>query len=51
MDPSCVSCPNVACPDKGAVGGGTIRVHARAARRARCQTCRQTFAATTHTPL
>ena len=51
MDPSFVSCPNVACPDKGAVGGGNIRVHARAARRYRCQTCRQTFAATTNTPL
>jgi len=51
MDPSSVSCPNVACPDKGTAGGGNIRVHARAERRYRCQTCRQTFAATTNTPL
>jgi len=51
MDPSCVACPNLACPDKGVVGGGNIRVHARATRRYRCRTCRRTFAATTHTPL
>lgn len=51
MDPSCVSCPNLACRDKGAVGAGNIRVHARAKRRYRCSTCRRTFAATTNTPL
>jgi len=51
MDPSCVACPNLACPDKGAVGGGNIRVHARAERRYRCRACRRTCAATTHTPL
>jgi transposase-like protein/IS1 family transposase len=51
MDPSSVSCPNVACPDKGVVGEGNIRVHARAERRYRCRTCRRTFAATTNTPL
>jgi transposase-like protein len=51
MDPSSVSCPHLACPDKGAVGRGNIRVHARAERRYRCRTCRRTFAATTNTPL
>ncbi len=51
MDPSLVACPNLACPDKGVVGAGNIRVHARAARRYRCRTCRRTCAATTHTPL
>ncbi len=51
MDPSCVSCPNVACPDKGVVGADTIRIHARAGGRYRCRTCRRTFAATTNTPL
>jgi hypothetical protein len=35
MDPSCVACPNLACPDKGAVGGGTIRVPERTGRRGR----------------
>ncbi len=51
MDPSCVACPHLACPDKGTVGGGNIRVHARAERRYRCRTGRRTFAATTNTPL
>ncbi len=51
MDPSCVACPHLACPDKGAVGGGTIRVHARAEGRYRCRACRRTCAATTNTPL
>jgi len=51
MDPSCVACPNLACPDKGAVGGGNIRVHARAEGRYRCRACRRTCAATTNTPL
>jgi transposase-like protein len=51
MDPSCVSCPNLACPDKGAVGAGNVRVHAHVERRYRCRTCQRTFAATTNTPL
>jgi transposase-like protein/IS1 family transposase len=51
MDPSCVSCPNLACPDKGVVGAGNVRVHSRTERRYRCRTCRRTFAATTNTPL
>ncbi len=50
MDPSSVSCPNLACPDKGTVGKGNVRIHARAEGRYRCRTCRRTFAATTHTP-
>jgi len=51
MDPSSLSCPNLACPDKGTAGAGNIRVHARAERRYRCRTCGRTCAATTHTPL
>jgi transposase-like protein/IS1 family transposase len=51
MDPSLVACPNLACPDKGAVGAGNVRLHARATARYRCRTCRRTFAATTNTPL
>ena len=51
MDPSCVSCPNLACPDKGVVGADTIRIHARAQGRYRCRTCRRTFVATVNTPL
>jgi len=51
MDPSCVACPNLACPDKGTVGAGNVRVHSHAERRYRCRTCRRTFAATANTPL
>ncbi len=51
MDPSSVSCPNLACPDKGAVGAGNVCVHSHGERRYRCRTCRRTFAATTNTPL
>jgi len=51
MDPSYVSCPNLACPNKGVVGADTIRIHARATGRYRCRTCGRTFAATTNTPL
>ena len=51
MDPSCVACPNLACPAKGTVGAGNIRVHSRAERRYRCRTCRRTVAATANTPL
>ncbi len=51
MDPSSVSGPNLACPDKGTVGTGNVRVHSRVAARYRCRTCRRTFVATTNTPL
>ena len=51
MDPSCVACPNLACPDKGTVGGGNVHIHSRRERRYRCRTCGRTFAATTNTPL
>ncbi len=51
MDPSSVSCPNLACPDKGVAGGSNIRVHSHVERRYRCRTCRRTFAATANTPL
>jgi len=51
MDPSSLSCPNLACPAKGVAGAGNIRVHARATRRYRCRTCRRTFVATANTPL
>jgi transposase-like protein/IS1 family transposase len=51
MDPSSQACPHLACPDKGLVGRGNIRSHARADARYRCRTCGRTFAATTNTPL
>jgi len=51
MDPSSVSCPTLACADKGRVGGDNMRIHAHVERRYRCRTCGRTFAATTNTPL
>jgi transposase-like protein len=51
MDPSSVSCPNLACPDKGLAGVGNVRVHSRTEARYRCRSCGRTFAATTNTPL
>ncbi len=51
MDPSFVTCPNLACPDKGTVGAGNNRIHSHVERRYRCRTCRRTFAATANTPL
>jgi transposase-like protein len=51
MDPSLQACPHLACPDKGTVGAGNIRIHSHTERRYRCHTCRHTFAATTNTPL
>ena len=51
MDPTSLSCPTEACPAKGAVGAGNVRVHSHGERRYRCRTCRRTFAATANTPL
>jgi transposase-like protein len=50
LDPTAQFCHNPACPACGQRGQGNIRVHSRAERRYRCQTCGQTFAATTGTP-
>ena len=50
MDPSLQACPNLACPDKGTIGAGNIRVHSRGERRYRCRTCRRTFNERTGTP-
>ncbi len=33
MDPSSLACPNLACPAKGTVGAGTIRLHSHGERR------------------
>lgn len=50
MDPRSQFCHNLACPDRGQVGRGNIRVHSRKERRYRCRTCQATFAETTGTP-
>jgi transposase-like protein len=49
MDPQEQFCPNSACPARGLVGSGNIRVHSWPERRYRCRRCRRTFAATTGT--
>jgi transposase-like protein len=50
MDPSATFCPHLACPDKGLIGQGNIRIHSQAQRRYRCTICGHTFTATTNTP-
>jgi transposase-like protein len=50
MDPQTHFCPNPACPARGQVGQGNIRVHSHTERRYRCTTCGRTCAATTGTP-
>ena len=50
MDPRGQFCHNAACPDRGQVGRGNIRVHSYAERGYRCGTCGRTFAATVGTP-
>ena len=49
MDPQAVFCHNSACPARGQVGQGNIRVHSRKERRYRCDVCGCTFAATAGT--
>ena len=51
MDPQTQFCPNPACPARGLVGEGNIRVHSHQERRYRCWRCGRTFAATTGTLL
>jgi len=50
MDPRIQFCHNAACPTRGQVGRGNIRVQSRQERRYRCWTCQATFAETTGTP-
>lgn len=50
MDPQRQSCQNAACPAKGQVGHGNIRVHSWKERRYRCARCGATFGARKGTP-
>ncbi len=50
MDPSRQFCHNPACPARGQVGQGTIRVHSRREERYECTVCGVTFSATKGTP-
>ncbi|MCL4508930.1 MAG: hypothetical protein M1296_05335 [Chloroflexi bacterium] len=44
-EPGQQCCYNMACPLRGQVGQGNIRLHSRRERRYRCVRCGQTFAA------
>ena len=46
MDPTVTFCPNLACPARGQIGQGNIRIHSRRARRFLCTACHKTFVAT-----
>jgi transposase-like protein len=50
MEPQAQFCPNGACPARGQVGQGNIRVHSWLEHRYRCVACGRTFAARTGTP-
>ena len=46
MNPTTVFCPNLACPARGQVGQGNVRIHSRQDQRFLCTACHKTFAAT-----
>ncbi len=50
MDPHRQFCHNPACPARGQVGQGTIRVHSQKEQRYECTVCGVTFSATKGTP-
>ena len=50
MDPQTVFCHNPACPARGQVGKGNIRIHSQKERRYICDGCKKTFAETKGTP-
>jgi transposase-like protein/plasmid stabilization system protein ParE len=51
MDPATIFCPHLACPARGQVGQGNIRVHSRMDQRWLCIQCHKTFTATKGTAL
>jgi transposase-like protein len=50
MDPQQVFCPNSACPARGQVGRGNIRLHSQRERRYSCWLCGKTFSERVGTP-
>jgi transposase-like protein len=50
MDPTKAFCDNPACPDRGKLGCGNIKVHSHKERRFRCRSCNQTFTDSKGTP-
>jgi transposase-like protein/IS1 family transposase len=51
MDPTATFCPNLACPARGQVGQGNIRIHSRKDKRFRCTACHKTYSTTNGTAL
>jgi transposase-like protein len=51
MDPTTSFCPNLACPARGQVGKGNIRLHSRKEERFLCTECHKTYSATHGTAL
>lgn len=51
MNPQGEFCPNLACCDRGKMGAGNISIHSQKEGRYKCETCGQTFSATTGTAL
>jgi transposase-like protein len=45
MNPQTQFCPNTACPARGQIGKGNIKIHSRQENRYRCTQCRRTFSA------
>jgi transposase-like protein len=50
MDPQSIFCPNSACPARGQVGRGNIRLHSQRERRYYCWLCGKTFSERVGTP-
>src|SRR5499427_7448242 len=51
MNPATVFCPNLACPARGQIGQGTLRIHSCKDQRFMCTECHKTFSATKGTAL
>jgi len=51
MDPTATCCPNLACPARGHIGQGNLRLHSRQDQRFLCTACPKTCSATTGTAL
>jgi transposase-like protein len=50
MDPQSVFCPNSACPARGQLGRGNVRIHSQRERRYQCGLCGKTFSERVGTP-
>jgi transposase-like protein/IS1 family transposase len=50
LDPQPAFCPNLACPSRGKIGAGNLRVHDSLRNRWRCRVCNKTFSGRRGTP-